>query len=223
MLHSAGRSLETGRAFRRAFKAEAPNESPSDTWVDPISTCPVSRLPGHKRFKKGVKWKAGVLCKMSVTRPFRRYFTPSFLILGLLQLSALGSSRSDDAKQIEVRLTPKKKTIRVGETLEVRVEIWNVSPQPLFIHKDIFELCGDSPLSLRLELGPPIRSQPGHGCAADCVYRADDSFPRRLVFSWTILPPRDFYGTVVSMNPRYLPTTQNARSLAAPGHIQVDG
>ena len=154
---------------------------------------------------------------MSVARPVWRYFTLSLLTLGLLHLSAFGSSRSDDAKQIEVRLIPKKKTTRAGETLEVRVEIWNVGSQPLFIRKTIFDICGYSPLSLRLELGPPVKPQPGYGCAADCVYRVDDSFARRLVLFWTILPPGDFYGTVVSMDPDTFP------QLKTPGRWRLRG
>ena len=93
------------------------------------------------------------------------------------------------ATAIEVRLIPKKKSIRVGEHLEVRVEIWNVSRQTFFIEKAIYELCGpSSPLSLRLELGPPMKPQPGRGCASDCLWRAEDGFARRLVMGWTSLP-----------------------------------
>jgi hypothetical protein len=35
------------------------------------------------------------------------------------------------AKQIEVRLIPKKKSIKVGGVLQVRVEIWNVGYKSL--------------------------------------------------------------------------------------------
>lgn len=140
-----------------------------------------------------------------------------FLVLGLLQLSALGNSRPDDSRKIEVRLVPKKKTIKVGEALEIRIEIRNVGSEALFIHKDIFQLCGISPLSLRLELGPPIKPQPGIGCASDCVYRAGESLARRLALFWTILPPGDFYGTVVSMYPETFP------QLNTPGRWRLRG
>jgi len=96
----------------------------------------------------------------------------------------------------------------------------DVSPQSLFIHKNIFELCVDSPLSLRLELGPPMKPQPGtlgHGCAADCLYQAEDSFARRLAYFWTILPSQDFYGTVVSMDPDTFP------QLNTPGRWRLGG
>jgi len=120
--------------------------------------------------------------------------------------------------QIEVRLIPKRRTIKAGEPLEVRVEIWNVSTQPLFIRKNIFELCGDSPLSLRLELGPPLKPGTlGHGCAADCLYQPEDSFAKRLLIFWAILPLQDFYGTVVYLDPDTFP------QLNTPGRWRLRG
>ena len=147
---------------------------------------------------------------MAVTRYFSGYASLSFLAIALLHLSALGNSRPDDSKKIEVRLVPKKKAVMAGETLEVRVEIRNIGSETLFIHKDIFQLCGTSPLSLRLELGPPIKPQPGHACASDCIYAAGDNLAKRLALFWTILPPGDFYGTVVSMDPDTFPQLNTA-------------
>ena len=143
-----------------------------------------------------------------------------FLTLGVFQPLAFGDPQTQDnkGKQIEVRLVPKKKSIKVGEVLEVRVEIWNVGSKPLFIEKAIYELCGPtSPLSLRLELGPPMKPQGGFGCAGDCAYTAKDSFARRLVYRWTTLPPGDFYGTVVAMNPDSFP------QLNTPGRWRLRG
>jgi hypothetical protein len=141
------------------------------------------------------------------------------LLTLLFQSFAFGNPQTKDteSKQIEVRLIPKNKTIKAGQALEVRVEIWNVSSKPLFIKKAIFELCEVSPLSLRLELGPPMKPQPDYGCAADCIYNAEDSFARRLVYHWTILPPGDFYGTVVAMD------TDSFPQLKTPGRWRLRG
>jgi hypothetical protein len=141
------------------------------------------------------------------------------LLTLVFQSPALGNPQTKDteSKQIEVRLIPKKKTIKAGEALEVRVEIWNVGPKPLFIKNAIFVLCGLSPLSLRLELSPPMKPQPGHGCASDCIYSTEDSFARRLVYHWTTLPPGDFYGTVVGMDPDSFP------QLNTPGRWRLRG
>lgn len=122
-----------------------------------------------------------------------------------------------DKKQIEVRISPKTKVTRVGEGLELRVEIWNVGSNPLFIEKAIYELCRQSPLSFRLELGPPVKPQPGLGCAADCIYSAKDSFARRLVYQWTTLPQKNFYGTVVALDPDSFP------QLNTPGRWRLRG
>jgi hypothetical protein len=139
---------------------------------------------------------------------------------GGFQPSAVGDPRTQDTtgKQIKVRLVPKKKSIKVGEVLEVRVEIWNVGSSTVFIEKAIYELCGPtSPLSLRLELGPPMKPQAVFVCAADCIYNAEDSFASRLVYRWTTLPPGDFYGAVVAMHPDSFP------QLNTPGRWRLRG
>jgi len=133
-----------------------------------------------------------------------------------IKTAAQGDSQRPDTA-IEVRLIPKKKSIRVGEPLEVRVEIWNISRQTFFIEKAIYEMCGPSPLSLRLELGPPMKPQIGHGCASDCLWRPEDGFARRLVMGWTSLPGGNFYGTVVSMYPDEFP------QLNKPGRWRLRG
>ena len=121
-------------------------------------------------------------------------------------------------RQLEVRLTPLKKATRAGEPLKVRVEIRNTSPATFFIAKDIYELCGPfSPLSLRLELGPPMKPQPGHGCASDCLWDSKATFARRLVTAWTSLPAGNFYGTVISMYPDEFP------QLNTPGRWRLRG
>jgi hypothetical protein len=142
----------------------------------------------------------------------------SFLTLWVFQTFALGNPQTQDTKnkQIEVRLIPKKK-INVGEALEVRVEIKNVGSKPLFIKNAIYELCAPAPLSLRLELGPPMKPWQGHGCASDCIYDAKDSFAGRLAYHWTILPAGDFFGTVVTMDPHAFP------QLNTPGRWRLRG
>jgi Carboxypeptidase regulatory-like domain len=132
---------------------------------------------------------------------------------------ALGNTRTQDiqGKQIEVRLIPKKKSIKAGEVLEVRVEIWNVSSKTFFIKKAIYDLCAVSPLSLRLELGPLPKPQVGHGCASDCVFTAKEGFATRLLYHWTTLSPGNFYGTVIALDPDNFP------QLNTPGRWRLRG
>jgi hypothetical protein len=143
-----------------------------------------------------------------------------FLTLVMFHPLTSGTPQTPDAKskQIEVRLIPKKRSIKVGEVLEVRVEIRNVGSKPLFVENSIYEPCGPiSPLSLRLESGPPMKPQGEHGCAADCVYTAKDSFASRLVGRWSVLSTGDFYGTVVAMAPDSFP------QLDTPGRWRLRG
>ncbi|MGA8409720.1 MAG: hypothetical protein WB680_21285 [Candidatus Acidiferrales bacterium] len=139
--------------------------------------------------------------------------------LGLCRpsLSGILQAQGTTGKQIEVRLIPKKKSIKAGEVLEVRVEIWNVGSESLFIENTVYNMCALSPLSLRLELGPPLKPYTGMGCAGDCVYTAEDNFASRLLWRWTILPPGGFYGRVISMYPESFP------QLNTPGRWRLGG
>jgi hypothetical protein len=141
-------------------------------------------------------------------------------VLGLMLAPyGIGNARTrkEESNQIEVRISSKTKTIRVGETLELQVEIWNVGDKQLFIEKDIYQLCSHSPLSLNLDLGPPLEPGPGHGCAGDCMDDPRASFASRLVQQWISLPVRHFYGTVVHMDPDVFP------QLKMPGRWRLRG
>src|SRR5262249_55594867 len=120
-------------------------------------------------------------------------------------------------RQIEVRISPKAKVIRVGAPLDVRVEIWNAGNKQVFIEKEIYELCSYSPLSFALELGPPLKSQEGQACASDCLDDPKKSFASRLVQRWLPLPAGNFYGTTVRMDPETFP------QLRTPGRWRLRG
>ena len=126
-------------------------------------------------------------------------------------------ARKEENSQIEVRISAKTKAIRVGETLELQVEIWNVGDKQFFIEKDIYQLCSHSPLSLYLDLGPPLKPRPGQGCASDCMDDPKASFTNRLVEQWISLPVGHSYGTLVSMNPDVFP------QLKTPGRWRLRG
>jgi hypothetical protein len=154
-------------------------------------------------------------------RPLSAVFT-AFLVI-VFPSVAFGDrqARDIDDNQIEVRLIPKQNSIVAGQSLEVRVEVRNVGRKPLFIEKNIFELCESAPLSLRLELGPKMKPRKGVACAADCGYNAGDSFARRLVDHWSVLPEADFYGTVISISPERFQQLDTPRTMAATWHLPI--
>jgi hypothetical protein len=128
-------------------------------------------------------------------------------------LPAQGNNR-----QIEVRISAKSKIIRAGQPLELRVEIRNVGGAQLFIEKDIYEPCSHSPLTLSLDLGPPLKpGLGGWGCAADCIDDPKQSFANRLVERWISLPAGHFYGALVSIDPDFFP------ELKTPGRWRLRG
>lgn len=142
--------------------------------------------------------------------------------LVVFQPPAFGNPQAQETKgtQIEVRLFPIKKSIKVGEVLRIQVEIRNVGSETLFIENSIYSPCmPPTPLSLRFDLGPPLKPQtgPGFGCASDCIYTAKDSFAGRLLHRWTVLSPRDFYGSIISVQPESFP------QLTTPGRWRLSG
>ena len=139
--------------------------------------------------------------------------------LWLWQPWVFGNSQIQDSdnEQIEVKLTPLKKSVKAGETLKVRVEVWNRGPKPIFIRQATYSLCASGPLSLRFELGPPVKPQQGVGCAGDCIYSRDDTFAAKLASEWTVLPSGAFYGTVDEMYPEAFP------QLNTPGRWRLGG
>jgi len=145
--------------------------------------------------------------------------TGCFLALWLWQPFMLGNSlaQGTENNQIEVKLIPLQKSIKAGESLKVRVEIWNRGPKPLFIRQATYSLCASGPLSLRLELGPPVKPQEGVGCAGDCIYGSEDSFAAKLANEWTIIPSGSFYGAVDEMYPDAFP------QLTTPGRWRLTG
>jgi hypothetical protein len=148
-------------------------------------------------------------------------------ILGVFQPMARGNPQAQETKdpQIEVRLIPKKKSVKVGEALEVRVEIRNVGTQAFFIPSEIFNLCSASPLSLRLELGPPLdpKTPPGGGCSSTCVYDAAHTFVNRLLARWTVLQPGRFYGADITLYREFFPQLYTPGRWRLGGTYQSDG
>jgi hypothetical protein len=121
-------------------------------------------------------------------------------------------------RQVEVRISPKTKAVEAGWPLEVRVEIWNVGHEQLFIEKTIHEFGSfRSPLSLHLDLGPPLKPGRGGMGAGDCADDPKETFASRLERRWIPLPPGHFYGTVVRMDAGFFP------QLNTPGRWRLRG
>jgi hypothetical protein len=155
-------------------------------------------------------------------------------ITGVLMVAVLGlvsapyeirnpHTPKEENNQIEVRISSKAKAIRAGETLELKVEIWNVGDKRLFIERDIYQLCSHSPLSLKFDLGPPIKPGPGYGCAGDCADDPKASFASRLVERWISLPVKHAYGTVVRMSPDDFPQLKTPGRWRLRGEYKSDG
>jgi hypothetical protein len=62
-------------------------------------------------------------------------------------------SPSDSTPKIELKLLPVKATIRPGERLKLRVELWNLGTEDVIIAQNLDSTFGNSTLSLVLDAG----------------------------------------------------------------------
>ena len=147
---------------------------------------------------------------------------PFLLVLTYISTAAQAPEATAPAlrqdEKIEVRISPTKHTIASGETLKVRVEIWNVGTKNIFVCRD-FQTPAP-PCSLQLIFENTARHQygTGRGSAADCFITAErDSFATVLTTSWLLLPPAHFYGGLAEIN------TSGFTELPRPGRYIVRG
>ena len=133
-------------------------------------------------------------------------------IIASVQTSTPRGSGNSTPK-IELRLVPEKSTIRPGESLKLKVELWNLGSDDVIVAQHIDSKFGNSELRLFLERGP-IREE-GTGMAADGIPEPDPDFEKTFVTNWLTLNRGHFYGTYVYMDPIEYP------HLRKPGQYKI--
>lgn len=110
---------------------------------------------------------------------------------------------SDPTPKIELKLVPEKATIRPGERLKLRVELWNLGTEDVIIAQNLNSTFGNSTLALFL----------GAGLGEETFGLIGDRFPepgqpdfeKPFVSNWLTLNKSHFYGTYVYMDPTEFP------------------
>lgn len=151
----------------------------------------------------------GVMCMRFALVALVALLSP---IIASVQTFNPRSSR-DSAPKIELKLVREKATIQPGETLKLRVELWNVGSADVIVAQRIDSKFGNSQLRLFLERGP-IR-EAGTGMVADGIPEPDPDFEKTFVTNWLTLDRGHFYGTYVYMDPIEYP------HLRKPGQYNV--
>jgi hypothetical protein len=134
-------------------------------------------------------------------------------ILATAQTGNPGST-GESSPRIEVKLVPDKNVIRPGETLKIKVEIWNVGADDIIIAQNIDATFGNSDLELFLEVGSILQ--------APIMRSVGDGFPdrnpdlaRTFVRNWLTLNKAHYYGTYIYMDPINYP------QLRKPGRYRI--
>jgi len=133
-------------------------------------------------------------------------------IVAIVQTSSPRSSGNSTPK-IELRLVPEKSTIRPGETLKLKIELWNIGSDDVIVAQHVGSKFGNSELRLFLEKGP-IR-EAGTGLFADGIPEPGPDFEKTFVKNWLTLNRGHFYGTYVYMDPIEYP------HLRKPGQYEI--
>jgi hypothetical protein len=148
---------------------------------------------------------------------------PIFMQRPPLEVSGVSDAfRQDEAgrsAELEIRISPTKSRVTLGDALSLRVEIWNVGTRNLFVCRDFLS----GPCDLRLSFDPLAKVE-HFGLAADCVpYELEThpppsqkgDFAKTLVDDWIAISPSHFYGAAVELKPSWYP------ELKVPGHYRI--
>lgn len=151
----------------------------------------------------------GVMCMRFVLVALVALLSP---IITSVQTSNPRSS-SDSTPKIELRIVPEKATIRPGEQLKLRVELWNLGTEDVIIAQNLNSTSGNSTLGLILGAG---FGEETVGSVSDRIPEpGQPDFEKTFVTNWLTLNKNHFYGTYVYMDPIEFP------HLRKPGHYEV--
>src|ERR1700751_6376008 len=107
-----------------------------------------------------------------------------------LAATTTGVTNSQTSKKsssnIEVKLMVEKSVIRPGETLKLRLEIWNVGTEDIIIPQDIGATFGNSALELFLEVGGMLQGPNGNS-VGDGIPEPNPDFEKTFVTNWLTL------------------------------------
>ena len=144
--------------------------------------------------------------------PLAVLFAPLSLIAFTLP-AGNSQNPAGPSPQIAVKLIPEKSVINPGETLKLRVEIWNVGADDILIPQNINATFGNSILWLFVQVGS--KREGPTGPIADRIPQPDPDFEKTFVTNWLTLNKAHYYGTLVAMNPTEFPQLRKA------GHYTV--
>ena len=138
------------------------------------------------------------------------------LVLGIVASCGVTKAQTPDAdRPIQVRMSSESRITRAGEPLKLRVEIRNVGNTTVFIEKDLYRPCSQSPLTFQFDVRPTAKLKDRLACSADCLDDPNESHVNRFIKRWIPLQPDHFYGTVISLSPDFFP------ELSSPGRWRL--
>ena len=148
----------------------------------------------------------------------RRLVIPALVTLLSPVVAGVGASVSqkpeESPQKVEVTLSLENKVIRPGETLKLRVEIWNAGKDTIIIPQNTSSIYHNSVIQLYLKVGSKFQGS-SVGIAADGIPESKPDVVRTFVTNWITIPSDHFYGTYVYMDPIDFP------QLRTPGRYGV--
>ena len=124
-------------------------------------------------------------------------------------------------QQISVRISTDHRRFRPGETVRVRVEIWNHGNEDLFVFKNVDGSFSNAIAGIQLTMfqGAKVVG-PTKAAASDSFASQRSSYPplsSELARYWIPLPPDHFYGGEVALDPSWY------ERLLVPGRYRIQG
>jgi hypothetical protein len=138
------------------------------------------------------------------------------LLLPIVASTGIAKSQTpkESSPDIEVKLIAGKSVIRPGETVKLKVEIWNVGADDIIIAQNIGATFGNSALELFLEMDSILQGPNTHS-VGDNIPESNPDLAKMFATNWLTLNKAHYYGTFVYMEPIDFP------ELRKPGHYRV--
>lgn len=113
------------------------------------------------------------------------------------------SAASHQIPKLELRLFAVKPSIRSGDRLKLRVELWNVGTEDVIVAQNLGSTFGNSALSFILETG--LEGESFSAVGDRFPEPSEPDFEQTFVTNWLTLNKNHFYGTYVDMDPIEFP------------------
>lgn len=160
------------------------------------------------------------LCVLLILSAMSATFTPQPPLEAAALRGPITQNQGKPGKDLKVKISVEKPVTVSGESLQLRVEIWNMGTQDVMVCKDFVS----GPCDLRISFDPVAKVEHAisSGDCAPYISTAQpplpaEEFAKALVEDWVSIAPKHFYGGTIELDPKVHP------ELGVAGRYRISG